>query len=381
MKKTFFLKVAILMCAMVFTAMNMAYSAAYTAVQDGAWNEAATWDVAGMPGAGDDVTINDLDITIPAGYSAECANLFIGGTTVPGPPLFPTTSLTADAGATALNVSGTFEVTVTGDNIPVSVDLSEAANVAIGDLVLPGALSATIFTFGEDNTISGSLTQNGWTIEGVHLTLNGNNSFDGNLTLSGNLSASGNTITFGATSDGNITGNVTAGGIDNSSGGDLDIGGGVTISSMLDGGGNTTVGGSVTCSSGNQQIGGFTVTGALKKENSADELEFTGDVTVGELVLSGNDINNLLALTGGNANTLALTNDNYSVEFVNVENGPSISAPVEPVNGTGAHFDENNWNIYTPPPVPLSTAGIIIAFALIGGFTLYRLRRNKAWVA
>jgi hypothetical protein len=188
---------------------GLSFGASFTSVQNGAWDNPATWGGSTIPAAGDDVTINwGHTVTNSNGSSNVSVNNLInrGSLTFAG-NLAVTGALTIEW-HTSLSVGGSLSVAsgVTNNGTLTVVD-----NFSItGNYTNSSGLTTLI---GGNASVSGLITNNGtMTIEGDVASGNGiynhSNCFfrvTGNATVTGNVTNNGTFVVIG---DMNLTGNL-----------------------------------------------------------------------------------------------------------------------------------------------------------------------------
>lgn len=188
---------------------NICFGASFTSVQNGAWDNPATWGGSTIPAVGDNVTINwGHTVTNSNGSSNVSVNNLInrGSLTFAG-NLAVTGALTIEWN-TSLSVGGSLSVAsgVTNNGTLTVVD-----NFSItGNYTNNSGLTTQI---GGNASVSGLITNNGtMTVEGDVASGNGiynhSNCFfrvTGNATVTGNVTNNGTFVVIG---DMNLTGNL-----------------------------------------------------------------------------------------------------------------------------------------------------------------------------
>ncbi len=278
----------------------------YSKTAGGAWNVTSTWTAASggtisasVPVAGDVVYIEGgATVTVPSGYTAACATLYIG-TAIP-----KSGTLTLASATSLLNVSGNVAVGGTGGTNPDyaigTINLSGGAIITIGGSITLGVTDqnhngSLIFnTSGTSSTlkVGGAFTVNYYN---TFTAGNGTIEFNGaaqtvpsisklgtffNLTLSGTGIKTTNTVSFNGT---------------------LRMGGTATASNTITAGSSAKL---IYQGTGPQTTG--PEFGALAGTPLARTFGGTGGVTInntaGVTLGSNTTITNILTLTAGNLN-------------------------------------------------------------------------------
>ena len=284
---------------------SSAFAANYTASVSGNWNSAATWGGAGIPGAGDAVTISSaITVTVPSGYTASCTSIAINAnttTTVNGIAFADNTSI--------LNVSGAITTTNSGVGGALTNIAVGAGTLTAGSVALAGTASGTRFTEITISTgtvtVSGNITSAGTasriTFSGAGTLYAGGTFMSG---TQGTFTASTGTVVFNGTAAQTISpfaytfNNVTIAGTNTAS-----IGANTTINGNLainDGAGFNVGPYSLTVA-GTTTVGGGT-SGTLTISSTTGTETFTGLVTLNTGATWNNTANEAITFQGGITN-------------------------------------------------------------------------------
>lgn len=238
---------------------SVVFSATYSSVQSGNWNDPATWGSGTYPKAGDDVTVNSSHTVTSVGSNTA---LDVGHLTLTG----------------ILSVDGSLTVSN-------SFSFNNNASLNVGrDLQISGD-----FTTDGDMVVGGDCSMSGNFTNGYLRTCNigGQLSVSGSITNSGILTVSGNLSSF--------TGTVT-----NNYNQELNVGGDLYAYGDVTNNGNFTVDGSCSIANGNLN------------NNNASFFQINNDLTiVVDITNNGTLVTGNLSLTGN------LTNNYQDLMVVN----------------------------------------------------------------
>ncbi|MDO9255568.1 MAG: autotransporter-associated beta strand repeat-containing protein, partial [Bacteroidales bacterium] len=143
---------------------NMAKGASFTAIQNGNWNDKATWGSLSFPGTGDDISINP-GITVTMNVAGECRAI----TDMPGGSISGSQSLTIAGNAGVV-------ITIPSGTATISCPLILPANASI-------SVDGTLSISGEISGAANDLIKNGT----GKLILSGINMYDGTTTVNSGI--------------------------------------------------------------------------------------------------------------------------------------------------------------------------------------------------
>lgn len=167
----------------LFVSNNHVYAAAYTSTQNGNWNAAATWGGAGVPVAGDTVTIANGDVVTVTANAAATSITIPGGN--------QDSYITINNGI-SLTVSGAITLTSNSDNDWKEIRVG-SGSLSAGSITLNsnGAARVAQITLSTGTvTVSGDISFTGSTSSAQRLVYTGT----GTINLAGDL-GSGGTLT------------------------------------------------------------------------------------------------------------------------------------------------------------------------------------------
>ncbi|MFZ4523745.1 MAG: PKD-like domain-containing protein, partial [Bacteroidales bacterium] len=321
----------------------------YSKAAGGAWNSVATWTAAPggtvsykIPVAGDIVYIEGgATVTVPSGYTAACATLYIGST------LPKSGTLTLASTTSLLNVSGNVEVGGTGGTNPDyatgTINLSGGAIITIGGSITLGITDqnhngSLIFnTSGTSSTlkVGGAFTVNYYN---TFTAGNGTIEFNGAAQTVPSISKLGTFFNLTLSGSGIKTTNSVA------YNGTLRMGGSATANNTITAGSSAKIiyQGTVAQTTGPEF-------GALTGTPLARTFGGTGGVTInnaaGVTLGSNTTITNILTLTAGNLNIV----DNV----LTLLGGPiaGTGTNLQSTSGSSLKFISNTANLYVPGSV------------------------------